>query len=233
MQQQTTCLTTSGQNIRLRTQSGSQCGSVPFCFRSFSSSCKKIPIQIWTYLYLSGPKLHWKMNTQQINRASHVTKRKTTAGEEVGDNMVHPESTSMNEPKGIMHFFLETDVAWTKQLAVCAIKESSHGEWRPVMRALEYSAHGVPWLVGNVVALLVTHQLQLHQTLFNLFYGKKNGMNNSKQLCNCSETIVTLSKNYLNHVRYKNGIIVRIGKTTQFGISEFRFLCWLVPCSWP
>lgn len=72
---------------------------------------------------------------------------------------------------GLLSSVKDWDVKVTRAMAVCASRESSYGQWRPLMRFLEYSAHGVPWLIGNVAAILATHKLDYHQIFLNLFYG--------------------------------------------------------------
>ncbi|CAH1785333.1 unnamed protein product [Owenia fusiformis] len=59
------------------------------------------------------------------------------------------------------------DTELSRNFAVCADSGSKYGYLRPVMKCLEYSGHGVPWIAGTIFAILATHQLKLHVTLIN------------------------------------------------------------------
>ena len=60
----------------------------------------------------------------------------------------------------------------SRKLAVCSTADSKFGQLRPLMRLLEYSCHGVPWLVGIVAAILASHQVELQEKLLNIFLGR-------------------------------------------------------------
>ncbi|ESO98726.1 hypothetical protein LOTGIDRAFT_84823, partial [Lottia gigantea] len=62
------------------------------------------------------------------------------------------------------------DVEYTKAWGVCAAKESKFGRLRPLMKLLEISCHGVPWLVANVIFFLCVHREQDVELLVNLFF---------------------------------------------------------------
>lgn len=64
-----------------------------------------------------------------------------------------------------VNWFVETDKDLTERLAVCSRPDSAT---RPVMRLLEYSCHGVLWLASVGAAILVSHQIELHEKLLNL-----------------------------------------------------------------
>ncbi len=72
----------------------------------------------------------------------------------------------------LLDTILSFDVRLTERLAVCANSGSACGHLRPLMKLLELSCHGIPWLLGTVVALLMSHQIQMHGKLLNLFCGK-------------------------------------------------------------
>ena len=67
---------------------------------------------------------------------------------------------------------MKLDHHLTQKLAICANKNSSHGQLRPLMQVLEYSMHGIPWLMLTMLGILVSHQITVHEKLFNLLIGK-------------------------------------------------------------
>lgn len=74
-----------------------------------------------------------------------------------------------SEDTSVLDRLVEWDKAVSRRLALCSSAESPWGHLRPLMRLLEYSCHGVPWFVGVVALLLVSHQLEMQQRLLNLF----------------------------------------------------------------
>jgi len=66
------------------------------------------------------------------------------------------------------------DKAVSRRLALCSSAQSPWGHLRPFMRLLEYSCHGVPWLVGVATLLLMSHQFEMQQRLLNLFSSEYN-----------------------------------------------------------
>ncbi|GFN77554.1 presqualene diphosphate phosphatase-like [Plakobranchus ocellatus] len=48
----------------------------------------------------------------------------------------------------------------TARLAVCATKEAPFGHLRPVMKVLEISCHGVPWILGSLLLFSLSHKPQ-------------------------------------------------------------------------
>lgn len=72
----------------------------------------------------------------------------------------------------LWHSFLSLDQRFTTHLAVCATKESPLGHLRPVMKLLEISCHGVPWILGALVMFVCSHKLQDVTVSVNLLFGK-------------------------------------------------------------
>lgn len=60
------------------------------------------------------------------------------------------------------------DRALSTTLSVCAEKTSSFGSLRPVMQLLEFSCHGIPWIIGCIVGLAISHRAESFQILVNL-----------------------------------------------------------------
>ncbi|CAG5135147.1 unnamed protein product [Candidula unifasciata] len=66
--------------------------------------------------------------------------------------------------------FLAVDHRMTCHLAVCATKESTWGNLRPLMKILEISCHGVPWIAGAVLLFLFSHKSEDIEVSVNLFF---------------------------------------------------------------
>lgn len=60
------------------------------------------------------------------------------------------------------------DRALSTTLSVCADKTSSFGSLRPLMTFLEFSCHGIPWIIGCIAGLAVSHRAESFQILVNL-----------------------------------------------------------------
>ena len=64
------------------------------------------------------------------------------------------------------------DEKYTAMCAVCANKSSTLSYLRPLMKLVEISCHGIPWIFGTIVLLLSVHHALHVEILVNLFYGK-------------------------------------------------------------
>lgn len=69
------------------------------------------------------------------------------------------------------------DLNITKTCSLCANQRSPLANLRPLMKLLEISCHGVPWLLGTVLLLVSLHKENHIEILVNLFIGKKNKKN--------------------------------------------------------
>ena len=84
----------------------------------------------------------------------------------VSDNMC------LAEQKSFSAFLLALDIHLTKRLGLCSDKDAKLGSFRPLMKLLEFSCHGVPWLLGNIIAIFVYKDKDTREILVNLFFGK-------------------------------------------------------------
>lgn len=64
------------------------------------------------------------------------------------------------------------DLRLTKKCSICADTDSSFGNLRPLMKAMEISCHGIPWIVGTILMLLTVHKADHIEILVNLLIGK-------------------------------------------------------------
>lgn len=64
------------------------------------------------------------------------------------------------------------DEKYTTMCAVCANKDSRLRILRPLMKLIEISCHGIPWLFVTTLMLLSVHQAIHVEILVNLLYGE-------------------------------------------------------------
>ncbi|KAG8188052.1 hypothetical protein JTE90_009925 [Oedothorax gibbosus] len=77
------------------------------------------------------------------------------------DNMSKAEVTFLDE-------LLNLDKSLSLSLSLSASKTAPLGNYRPHMKALEYSCHGVFWICGSIVGLWFANTLQREAFFFNL-----------------------------------------------------------------
>ncbi|CAD7691914.1 unnamed protein product [Nyctereutes procyonoides] len=65
---------------------------------------------------------------------------------------------------------LAIDLWLSKKLGVCAGESSSWGSVRPLMKLLEISGHGIPWLLGTLYCLLRSDSWAGREVLTNLLF---------------------------------------------------------------
>ncbi|XP_014666955.1 PREDICTED: presqualene diphosphate phosphatase-like [Priapulus caudatus] len=73
-----------------------------------------------------------------------------------------------NEDSGIFYWLFIVDMTLTRMLGICAKPESPLGMFRPVMKALEISGHGVPWIGACLIGLAVSHRPEMYELLINV-----------------------------------------------------------------
>lgn len=70
----------------------------------------------------------------------------------------------------LLELVIAQDQKWTAALSICAHEESPLARFRPLMKAMEISFHGLLWLPGTVMAFFMTHRRQDIEMLVNLFF---------------------------------------------------------------
>jgi hypothetical protein len=100
-------------------------------------------------------KQNGKENESTTNGTSEIKTKQRCIGKSSGNN--------------ILEGLLQWDEEYTSKCAVFADKNST---FRPVMKLLEISCHGIPWLLATIVLILSVHQAHHIELLVNLFYGK-------------------------------------------------------------
>ena len=102
------------------------------------------------------------------------TKRRVISGEPEGcdSSAVSDNGGRQLVKRSLAGSIIDIDDILTKRLAICASCDSTFGFMRPVMMLLELSCHGVPWILGSVVAVFVSHQIKTQEKFINLLMGK-------------------------------------------------------------
>lgn len=85
-----------------------------------------------------------------------------------------PEDDRMNLNPSFLGIALRSllaiDLWLSKKLGVCAGESSAWGSVRPLMKLLEISGHGIPWLLGTVYCLLRSDSWAGREVLMNLLF---------------------------------------------------------------
>lgn len=66
---------------------------------------------------------------------------------------------------------LAIDLWMSKRLGVCACEDSSWGSVRPLMKLIEISGHGIPWLAGSAYCLYKSDSATGQEVMLNLLMG--------------------------------------------------------------
>ncbi|XP_051232363.1 polyisoprenoid diphosphate/phosphate phosphohydrolase PLPP6 [Dicentrarchus labrax] len=66
---------------------------------------------------------------------------------------------------------LAIDLWLSKRLGVCACEDSSWGSVRPLMKLIEISGHGIPWLAGTAYCLYKSDSAAGQEVMLNLLMG--------------------------------------------------------------
>ena len=70
---------------------------------------------------------------------------------------------------------LAVDLWASKRLGVCAGEGSAWGSARPLMKVIEVSGHGIPWLLGTCYGLCQSGSSAVREVLLNLLFGEAGG----------------------------------------------------------
>eukprot|EP00061_Rhincodon_typus_P005328 g24701.t1 len=63
---------------------------------------------------------------------------------------------------------LAVDLWLSKRLGVCATEDSAWGSARPIMKLIEVTGHGIPWIGGTLYCLCKSDSAAGHEVLLNL-----------------------------------------------------------------
>ncbi|XP_053325282.1 polyisoprenoid diphosphate/phosphate phosphohydrolase PLPP6 [Spea bombifrons] len=65
---------------------------------------------------------------------------------------------------------LAVDLWLSKKLGVCAREGSSWGSARPMMKLIEISGHGIPWIAGTIYYLYTSDSYAVREVILNLLF---------------------------------------------------------------
>ncbi|MGH0171713.1 UNVERIFIED_CONTAM: hypothetical protein FKN15_010224 [Acipenser sinensis] len=67
---------------------------------------------------------------------------------------------------------LAIDLWMSKRLGVCAEEDSSWGSVRPLMKIIEISGHGIPWIAGTLYCMWKSDSAAGQEIMLNLLFGE-------------------------------------------------------------
>ncbi|KAG7263349.1 hypothetical protein CRUP_027931 [Coryphaenoides rupestris] len=108
-------------------------------------------------------------------RASESPTRRRGSGSSSGSagGSALPEDDCMRLNPSVLGIALSSllavDLWLSKRLGVCACEDSSWGSIRPLMKLLEVSGHGVPWLAGTAYCVYKSDSSAGQEVMLNLF----------------------------------------------------------------
>lgn len=119
-----------------------------------------------------------------MNSAQKLSDKSETTGFDEGESTrCKLDDNRVNGPKpektndGLLTWLHSLDLACTEALGVCTHKESPLGNLRPLMKILEISCHGIPWILGTLLILLSVHRAEDIEISFNLLLCKYRILN--------------------------------------------------------
>ena len=80
--------------------------------------------------------------------------------------------TNATDETSIFGSIIDFDVKLTTKTALCSNENAVLGFLRPVMIFMEWSCHGLPWIVGSILGIFISHDGSLIEILMNLLLGE-------------------------------------------------------------
>lgn len=122
-------------------------------------------------------------------RASESPTRRRGSSSSTGSASGQPEEDGIRlNPSFIrvaLSSLLAIDLWLSKRLGVCACEDSSWGSVRPLMKLLEISGHGIPWLAGAAYCLYKSDSAAGQEVMLNLLMGNTTAL---PFVCSCVVT---------------------------------------------
>ncbi|KAF3691140.1 Phospholipid phosphatase 6 [Channa argus] len=108
-------------------------------------------------------------------RVSESPTRRRGSSSSTGSASGPPEEDTLRLNPSFIRVALSSLLAidlWTsKRLGVCACEDSSWGSMRPLMKLVEISGHGIPWLAGTAYCLYKSDSAAGQEVMLNLLMG--------------------------------------------------------------
>lgn len=77
----------------------------------------------------------------------------------------------MSSEKSLWNKILCMDKEYTEKLSFCAVVDTRFGRFRPLMKLLEISCHGIPWYLCTIAGLMMAYRPEKIEFLMNLLIG--------------------------------------------------------------
>lgn len=128
--------------------------------------------------------------TARLRASESPTRRRgssSSTGSASGQGLSEEDGIRLNPSfiRVALSSLLAIDLWLSKRLGVCACEDSSWGSVRPLMKLIEISGHGIPWLAGTAYCLYKSDSAAGQEVMLNLLMGKKK---NKQTICLSSLT---------------------------------------------
>lgn len=115
--------------------------------------------------------------TARLRASESPTRRRgsgSSTGSASGQGVSEEDGIRLNPSfiRVALSSLLAIDLWLSKRLGVCACEDSSWGSFRPLMKLIEISGHGIPWLAGTVYCMYKSDSTAGQEIMLNLFMGK-------------------------------------------------------------
>lgn len=109
-------------------------------------------------------------------RASESPARRRGSSSSTGSASGQPEEDGIRLNPSLLRVALSSllaiDLWLSKRLGVCACEDASWGSARPLMKLIEVTGHGIPWLAGASYCLYKSDSAAGQEVMLNLLMGK-------------------------------------------------------------
>lgn len=115
--------------------------------------------------------------TARLRASESPTRRRgssSSTGSASGQGMPEEDGIRLNPSfiRVALSSLLAIDLWLSKRLGVCACEDSSWGSVRPLMKLIEISGHGIPWLAVTAYCLYKSDSAAGQEVMLNLLMGK-------------------------------------------------------------
>lgn len=123
----------------------------------------------------SDPTTAWLRASESPNRRRRGSASSTASTSSTGGGQQLPEEDCMHLNPSVLSVALSSllavDLWLSKRLGVCAYEEASWGSARPLMKLVEISGHGIPWLIGAAYCMYKSDSAAGQEVMLNLLMG--------------------------------------------------------------
>ncbi|XP_023284968.1 phospholipid phosphatase 6 [Seriola lalandi dorsalis] len=114
--------------------------------------------------------------TARLRASESPTRRRgssSSTGSGSGQGLPEEDGIRLNPSfiRVALSSLLAIDLWLSKRLGVCACEDSSWGSVRPLMKLIEISGHGIPWLAGTAYCMYKSDSAAGQEVMLNLLMG--------------------------------------------------------------